>query len=367
MHDAYLPILPFLDTVEGVTLLDLDPQALDRTLHNFESWLDEGLFQRSYNPFFPSAQERARKFYKQLRTVSNKEEILSQSDVLLVTTPPYTHIDLVMDIIRNGKKAILEKPITSDLAALQDLLPCYNSLFEENVRYLDNYMYYPPINHLKDKIQHGAIGDTILIETCMANPGPAKWRDAPLWRIDKSKSGGGVLYDWGPHTIGLSLYLAGPHKEIISLKTLSIEYSKPGQQISGEPIPTPIDLRSLVSIVLGEEGHIPTTLLVENSWLNSPDQDSPSGKSWIRVEGTEGSCVMEIKKIGSERVYNLTTSLRRDTPICEVFRPHFPHDSFFYGLDTILRTWSDKIPPKQSTFSFGLKILKIIHQVTQAQ
>ena len=62
MHDAYLPILPFLDTVEGVTLLDLDPQALDRTLHNFESWLDEGLFQRSYNPFFPSAQERARKF-----------------------------------------------------------------------------------------------------------------------------------------------------------------------------------------------------------------------------------------------------------------------------------------------------------------
>ena len=46
-----------------------------------------------------------------------------------------------------------------------------------------------------------------------------------------------------------------------------------------QEITIPLDLESLISITLEPENGIPTILLIENSWKNSPNQELPEGKN----------------------------------------------------------------------------------------
>jgi len=362
IHDAYLPIMPFLKNIDEIRLYDLDYNSPKNIINEFQIWLQKGVFKKEYSHYFSDAHKKAEDFYKKLRVVE-EEELINSSNTILITTPPATHIDLAIKCSEYNKDIILEKPLAVSIEEIESLPLKIQEKLKKNVRYLENFIFNPAYRELKNKINSGQIGDILLLETCLANTGPSQYEDKPFWRISKNE-GGGALLDWGPHTIALSLYLAGLDKEIKEIKTKYINFSQPNEKIAGKEITAKIDLDSLINIILSSRDNTITNLLIENSWKNNSNIKSPQGRSWIRVEGTLGSYMIEIIKNKSSKEYHLTYNQRRGISQTEILPIQFPHDSFYYGLKTIFES---EILPEYCTFDFGLNILKIINKILKQE
>lgn len=360
VNDAYLPIMPFLENVEETQLYDINYESARCAVESFKNWLQGGIFEKDYAHHFPNANKRACNFLKKLEITKTKKEILDSSDVILITTPPKSHIPIAVECLSYNKTIILEKPLSSNLEEIERLPSQTKKSLKDKVRYIENFVFNPAYVKLRNKINSGQIGDVILVETCLANTGPSQYKDQSIWRILKEE-GGGALLDWGPHTIALSLYLAGLEKELEAVKTHYIKFSNPRELIAGQEVNTPIDLESLISLLLTSQKKITTNILIENSWRNNPDMNSPNGRSWVKVEGTLGSYLIELIKCRDYKEYHLTYNPRRGLSEIEIIPIQFPHDSFYYGLKTILESDKSSLP-EYCTFDFGLKILKIIDE-----
>ena len=114
----------------------------------------------------------------------------------------------------------------------------------------------------------------------------------------------------------------------------------------------------MISITLEPENGIPTILLIENSWKNSPNQELPEGKSWIKVEGTLGTYKVRLRKVNGSKEYHLTYTRRRSKEETTILPVRFPHDSFYYALKTQI----EGEIPEYCKFNFGLKVLDLIEK-----
>ena len=216
IRDAYLPILPFLDSIETILLYDINAEAVRDTINALKGWIEQGIFKRDYTAF-TNPEEKAKEFYKKI-IQANMKGVLESSDFVLISTPPNTHLPLALEVLENGKIPIIEKPLTTNIGEFLSLPDNHQKRLLLNARYQENFIFNQAYQELKRRMDSKEIGEVILIETCLANAGPSPNKDS-LWRLNKHISGGGALYDWGPHTIGLSLFLGGIQRKIRKSKT----------------------------------------------------------------------------------------------------------------------------------------------------
>ncbi len=129
---------------------------------------------------------------------------LDRYDAALVCTPDDAKVAILEHLLRNGKHALVEKPLVSDrdedLVALRDLAvrnraACYTAY---------NHRFEPHIMRLKDVLDSGRLGPVYLVRLFYGNGTARDVRNSP-WR-DK---GMGILADLGSHLVDIVRYWLG--------------------------------------------------------------------------------------------------------------------------------------------------------------
>ena len=145
---------------------------------------------------------------------TNFQEVVDDPDVdaVVIATPAQTHHPLGMRALAAGKDVYIEKPFAMSSAEGRELI----ALAEEKDRVLmvgHLLEYHPVIEHLKELINSGDLGDIMYIYTQRLNLGTVRTEENALW-------------NFAPHDISVILYLLGQQPSDVSARGQA--YLQPG-------------------------------------------------------------------------------------------------------------------------------------------
>lgn len=133
-------------------------------------------------------------------------------DLVLILTPPRTHLPLAEQAFAAGRHVLVEKPVEWD-AARAEALVAAAARAGRTAAVVFQHRFRPAALRLKASLDAGALGDVL-----SASASIRWWRDdayfATPGRGMKARDGGGVLLTQAIHSIDLLLHLAGPVESI---------------------------------------------------------------------------------------------------------------------------------------------------------
>lgn len=125
-------------------------------------------------------------------------------DVVLVATPPSSHLELTLAALAAGKHAIVEKPPFMRAADF-DAVEKARDAAGRRVMVAENYFYKPLADALRMHIAAGDVGEVkVITVNAMKRQATSGWRD------DTGMAGGGALFEGGIHYVNFMANLGLP-------------------------------------------------------------------------------------------------------------------------------------------------------------
>lgn len=126
-------------------------------------------------------------------------------DIVVITTPPSSHKDLILEAVDRNCHVLCEKPLCINTLEFEEISELLN--YRDSVVYtVHNWIYSPHIIKLKEAARN--IGVFKKGFWCTLRKAPSLTA-SNQWRIDPSVSGGGILFDHGWHVIYILSYITG--------------------------------------------------------------------------------------------------------------------------------------------------------------
>jgi UDP-N-acetylglucosamine 3-dehydrogenase len=116
-------------------------------------------------------------------------------DVVLVATPPESHLDLTIRALRAGKSVVVEKPPFLHASDF-DTIERVQRETGGRVFVAENYFYKPMAEALRQVIADGEIGGVLLLSV-----NALKRQQTGDWRDREEIAGGGALFEGGIHWV----------------------------------------------------------------------------------------------------------------------------------------------------------------------
>ena len=129
-------------------------------------------------------------------------------DVVLVATPPVSHLELTLQALRAGKHVIVEKPPflqATDFATIRQV----QKETGRRVFVAENYFYKPLAFKLRELVNNEMIGEILFVQI-----NAIKLQKTGNWRDDTQLSGGGALFEGGIHWVNFIANLGMPVKSV---------------------------------------------------------------------------------------------------------------------------------------------------------
>jgi scyllo-inositol 2-dehydrogenase (NADP+) len=152
-------------------------------------------------------EQRMHHDYPGIRSFASVAELLAEPSIelVVVNTPSNTHFELASQALRAGKHVLLEKPVATSVAQLQELL----ALAQQTGRHLlayHNRRWDTDFGAVRRVVESGQLGQLIEVHFRFDRYKPAlnpkKFKEEVL-------PGSGLLYDLGPHLIDQAISLFG--------------------------------------------------------------------------------------------------------------------------------------------------------------
>jgi len=186
-------------------------------------------------------------------------------DVVLVATPPDSHLDLTIEALERGKHVIVEKPAFLRSADFE-VVRAAEGRTGRRVFVGENYAYKPLARVLREIVASGSLGEIRFLHLVAVKR--QRWFG---WREDPAVAGGGALFEGGVHWVDLFAN--------IGLTVESVRGFRPGPAVGPE--------RSMVVVAKFHEGAVGT---LYHSWeIASPLR----GLRISRIFGTAGAVSFE--------------------------------------------------------------------------
>ncbi len=122
--------------------------------------------------------------FPEVRVTTSADDVLSADDVdaVVVTTPTRTHYGLAMKALRNGKHALVEKPITTSAAEAEEL--CEEAERRGLVLMVGHvFLFNEGVRRVKQYISEGAIGNVYYASMVRTNLGPIRIDVNAAWDL----------------------------------------------------------------------------------------------------------------------------------------------------------------------------------------
>jgi predicted dehydrogenase len=243
----------------------------------------------------PSAVRAAAREYGWDEAATDWEEVVSRKDIDLVdvSTPGDSHMEIAMAAARAGKAVFCEKPLANTVRDAERMLAAVE---KAGVLHMicHNYRRAPAVMLAKQLISEGQLGDIrhyrgTYLQDWITDP-----KFPLVWRLDKNKAGSGALGDIAAHSIDLARFLVGEIAEVagdlatfVKMRPLPDDPKKRGR--------VTVDDASiaLVRFTNGAIGTIEATRM------------APGRKNYNRFEinGSKGSLAFDLERMNELELY----------------------------------------------------------------
>lgn len=146
----------------------------------------------------------ARKWY------GNAEDLLADSEVeaVYIATPVDLHCGQVIAAAQAGKHVLCEKPMALNLPDCDRMISaCRESGVKLGVAYYRRF--YPVVSRARAVLDSGEVGLPVFAQINAFEFYNPSHRDPRHWFVEKDRSGGGPMFDFGCHRIEMLLNLLG--------------------------------------------------------------------------------------------------------------------------------------------------------------
>jgi predicted dehydrogenase len=154
----------------------------------------------------------ANRWYPDWRELLADAEI----DAVYIATPVHLHAEQTIAAAAAGKNVLCEKPMALSVEECDRMIDaCVANRVRLGVAYYRRF--YPVLERIKQLLREGAIGQPVMAQINAFewfDPDPANPR---RWLLNKERSGGGPMFDFGCHRVGLLADLLGPVREVKAL------------------------------------------------------------------------------------------------------------------------------------------------------
>ena len=170
-------------------------------------------------------EQRMRHDYPTVRSYPTVAELLADPaiELVVVNTPNNTHFSLAQQALRAGKHVLLEKPVATSGAQLQELQAAAQAANRHLLAY-QNRRYDGDFGAVRRVVESGQLGQLIEVHLRFDRYKPAL--NAKQFK-EEPGPGSGLLYDLGPHLLDQALSLFG--QPLSSHRTLG--RFRPGSQV----------------------------------------------------------------------------------------------------------------------------------------
>jgi predicted dehydrogenase len=164
---------------------------------------------------------RAESFAKEFGAIkwySTWQQLIADEEIeaVYVATPVHLHAVQTIAAAEAGKHVLCEKPMALDVAECDRMIAaCEANQVKLGVAYYRHF--YPVIMRIKEILRSGEIGKPIIAQVNAFerfDPEPSHPR---RWLLEKERSGGGPMFDFGCHRIEVLINLFGSIKDNRSL------------------------------------------------------------------------------------------------------------------------------------------------------
>ncbi|MCM3661238.1 Gfo/Idh/MocA family oxidoreductase [Georgenia satyanarayanai] len=168
----------------------------------------------------PGRAADAARLHPQARVVADLAEALAaQPDVVIVASPPATHVPVATAALDAGCAVVVDKPLGPDPAQARTLLDRADRLGRP-LTVFHNRRWDSEFLTVRRLLAEGALGEVRRLESRLERWKTAEtkaWKAVATWR-----EGGGVLFDLGSHLVDQAITLLGPvtdvHAELASVR-----------------------------------------------------------------------------------------------------------------------------------------------------
>lgn len=134
-------------------------------------------------------------------------------DIVIVATPPFAHLEGTRLGLESGRHTLCEKPLAMNAAEAEEMLRLAEA--QDKLLGCCSVRYKGMLHNeaVKKVIRSGALGDiyhvTFVNKWARSRAG-IEYQPGSRWFLDKSKSGGGILMDWGPYDFATLIDVLNP-------------------------------------------------------------------------------------------------------------------------------------------------------------
>jgi predicted dehydrogenase len=185
----------------------------------------------------PERATEAARLYPQARIVPTPEEMFAQAgdlDLVVLGTPPLTHLELGATAIACGLNVVVDKPFVTTVAHGEELAGRASDAGVQ-LTVFQNRRWDADFLTLRKLLRDGALGEVRTFESRFEwwrPEGFGNWRDTSTLA-----EGGGILHDLGAHLIDQAIQLFGPVEESY------------GETANHGPYPAAADTEAFVSLL----------------------------------------------------------------------------------------------------------------------
>jgi predicted dehydrogenase len=145
------------------------------------------------------------------------EEMLAppanEGDIVIVATPPIAHFELAMKALQSGRHVLCEKPLALNTEQARAMLRCAREHGRRLGCCSSRFAGLAASAYARESLNSGELGSPYHIRWInrwrRARPG-VEYQPESAWFLDSSRSGGGVLMDWGPYDFAALTEILSP-------------------------------------------------------------------------------------------------------------------------------------------------------------
>lgn len=240
-----------------------------------------------------------------------------QIDIIDISSPGATHMEIAVAAAEAGKHVICEKPLAMTAAEAERM---YDAAKKSSVKNMVNFCYrrVPDVTLAKRLIDNGRIGEIYHFKASYQQD----WAEADspyVWRFDKKLAGAGSMADNGSHIIDLARYLVGEITEVAAMSDILVRRHKDPVTNENREVTTDDAAMFITRFEGGVMGTFETSRI------------SAGYKNGLRFEvnGSKGSIRFDLERLNELEVYfteqDKTTQGFRTIIVTEPEHPYMDH------------------------------------------